>query len=181
MENSSSSGDALFEAAMRGAKPLRQHPTKPNTNSNSAIKNSNSVGRAPAAREPRRLVSSPGLSGGNIDKRTANRLRRGQMRIEGRLDLHGCTQADAHRAVNAFLVESQRMGRNCVLIITGKGSLRAHEDLGFMPHRDIGVLRRSLPRWLAESPAREMVLHLEPARLKHGGDGAFYVLLRRKR
>ena len=50
-----------------------------------------------------------------------------------------------------------------------------------MPDRDIGVLRRNLPRWLTESPVRQIVLRLEPARSQHGGDGAFYVLLRRKR
>ena len=103
------------------------------------------------------------------------------MRIEGRLDLHGYTQADAHRAVDAFITDSRRMGRRCVLIITGKGSPRERADLSIMPDRDIGVLRRNVPRWLAASPIREMSLHIEPARSQHGGDGAYYVLLRRKR
>jgi len=172
-----SSGDALFEAVMRGTKPLEQRSAKRNEKSKSTVEKSINVIQAPAA--PKQCRS--GLSSGNLDKRTANRLRRGQMRIEGRLDLHGHTQADAHRAIHAFIIESQRMGRRCVLIITGKGGLRENVDLGLMPDRNIGVLRRNLPRWLDESPVREMVLRLEPAKSQHGGGGAFYVLLRRKR
>ena len=176
-----SGGDALFEAAMRGAKPLRQRFAKPPMKPIPASEENIDVVRAPAASVRRRVVTSPGLFGGGLDKRSADRLRRGQMRIEGRLDLHGLTQADAHRAAHAFVLESYRTGRRCVLIITGKGGFREDDDLGFMPDRDIGVLRRNMPRWLAEPPVRQKVLRLEPARPQHGGDGAFYVLLRRKR
>ena len=179
-----SSGDALFEAVMRGAKPLGRRPEKQNKKRNeklsAAADESSDVVWAPTAPKHPRSELSPGSSGGNLDKRSANRLRRGQMRIEGRLDLHGYTQAEAHRAVHAFIVDSQRLGRRCVLIITGKGSPRENVDIGFMPNRNIGVLRRNLPRWLAQPPVHQMVLHMEPARSQHGGDGAFYVLLRRK-
>ena len=176
-----SSDDALFEAVMRGAKPLERQRTKRNEKSKSKVDKFVDVVQVPRTLRQRRSASSPGSSSGNLDKRTANRLRRGQMLIEGRLDLHGHSQTDAHRAVHAFIIESQRIGRRCVLIITGKGGLRANLDLSFMPDRNIGVLRRNLPRWLAESPISDMVLHLESARSQHGGDGAFYVLLRRKR
>jgi len=176
-----SGGDALFEAAMRGANPLRQRPAKPPIKSIPPSEEKIDVVGLPAVPVRRRPVASPELSGGGLDKRSADRLRRGQMRIEGRLDLHGLTQVDAHRAAHAFIVESHRTGRRCVLIITGKGGVREGDDLGFVPDRDIGVLRRNLPRWLTESPVRQMVLRLEPARPQHGGHGAFYVLLRRKR
>ena len=118
---------------------------------------------------------------GGLDKRSAERLRRGQMNIEARLDLHGHTQADAHRAAHAFIATSHRVGRRCVLIITGKGGARDDFDGSFMPDRDSGVLRRNLPRWLGEAPMRPLVLRLETACPQHGGDGAYYVLLRRKR
>ena len=177
--NSPSSENALFEAAMREAKPLRRLVNL-NVKSKSAVEKSVDLVQAPTVPGQGRSRLSAGPSYSNLDKRTANRLRRGQVRIEARLDLHGYTQADAHRAVAAFISDSRRVGRRCILIITGKGSPREYVDVGFMPDREIGVLRRNLPRWLAESPVREMVLHFEPARTKHGGDGAFYVLLRRK-
>ena len=68
-----------------------------------------------------------------------------------------------------------------MLVITGKGAPREREELGFMPDRDSGVLRRNVPRWLAEAPVRGLVLGVENARTQHGGGGAYYVLLRRKR
>lgn len=176
-----SSGDALFEAVMRETKPLGQRSAKRNEKSNSTVEKSVNVVPVPAALKKCRSRLSSASSVGNLDKRTANRLRRGQMRIEGRLDLHGHTQAEAHRAINTFIIESQRMGQRCVLIITGKGGPRENVDLGLMPDRNIGVLRRNLPRWLDEPPVREIVLSVEPAQSQHGGGGAFYVLLRRKR
>jgi DNA-nicking Smr family endonuclease len=118
---------------------------------------------------------------GGLDKRSAERLRRGQMSIDGRLDLHGHTQADAHRAAHAFVAAGYRSGKRCVLIITGKGGARDNIESSFMPDRDSGVLRRNLPRWLGEPSVRHMVLRMQSARPQHGGEGAYYVLLRRKR
>jgi DNA-nicking Smr family endonuclease len=92
------------------------------------------------------------------------------LRIEARLDLHGLTQAEAHHTLGAFLADAQRRERRCVLIITGKGGVGRG-----------GVLRAAVPRWLNEAPNRTRVLAFAPAKLKDGGAGALYVLLRRQR
>ncbi|MBT4045923.1 MAG: DNA mismatch repair protein MutS [Rhodospirillaceae bacterium] len=186
---------ALFEAAVRDAEPLKGRPSrpprippktaarpagtrtgaKPVKAARPAIRHS--VAKAPL---PVNANGDGGLSSG-LDKRSAERLRRGQMVIDARLDLHGHTQADAHRAVHAFVAAGYRSGKRCVLIITGKGGPRDDFDSGFMPDRDSGVLRRNLPRWLGEPAVRNMILRLQSARPQHGGEGAYYVLLRRKR
>lgn len=178
---------------MRDARPLKRRPSRPSKATAKAGKTERKAatvaGRAAKARAepgsrpvPRR--SAPAVvakANGGLDKRSAERLRRGQMTIDGRLDLHGHTQADAHRALDAFVAGSYRAGRRCVLIITGKGGARDDVGGGIMPDRDSGVLRRNLPRWLGEGPVRQMVLRIESARPQHGGEGAYYVLLRRKR
>ena len=107
-----------------------------------------------------------------VDKRTAQRLRRGQLPIEGRIDLHGLTQAEAHRALAAFLAGSREAGRRCVLVITGKG-------LG--ADGSVGVLRSAVPRWLNEAANRAHVLAYAYATPRDGGEGALNVLLRRTR
>jgi len=120
-------------------------------------------------------VSLPELGHGEVagvDKRTAQRMRRGQMRIEGRLDLHGLTQEEAHRAVTSFIAGSQASGRRCVLIVTGKG---------LKPDGRTGVLRANVPHWLNLPPNRARVLAFSYAAPKDGGEGALYVLLRRAR
>lgn len=111
--------------------------------------------------------SQPGL-----DKRTANRLKRGQMPIDGKLDLHGRTQRQAHQDLIRFIETGYAMGNRCLLIITGKG-------LG--PDGSVGVLRANVPRWLNEAPLRSKVLSFTYARRDHGGEGALYVLLKRQR
>ena len=114
-----------------------------------------------------------------LDRRNAERLRRGQKTIEGRLDLHGMTQAEAHRALNRFLAESAATGKRCVLVITGKGSTQRGGD-SVIPER-AGVLRDAVPGWLAEARNRALIVATHPAAPQHGGTGALYVLLRRQR
>ena len=132
----------------------------------------------PAPPSPRPPPSSvqdlPTLAPGTVDgvdKRTAARLKRGQLPLEGRLDLHGLTQAEAHRELDDFLAAAQDGGRRCVLVITGKG--RGAEGGG--------VLRAAVPRWLNEPGQRQRVVAFCHATPKDGGEGALYVLLRRRK
>ena len=114
----------------------------------------------------------------DLDKRTEMRLSRGQLDIQGRIDLHGFGQAEAQRALNSFLLNAYAQGKRCVLVITGKGKIVMDEaQIDQTP----GVLRRSLPDWVREAPLDHIVLSIAQASSKHGGGGAYYVLLRRKR
>jgi DNA-nicking Smr family endonuclease len=106
-----------------------------------------------------------------LDRRKAERLSRGKLPIEATLDLHGLRQAEAHRRLEIFLADCQAAGKRCVLVVTGKG---LHKEEG-------GVLRSAVPRWLNEMPNRSRVLSFDYAQQKHGGTGALYVLLRRRR
>ena len=109
-----------------------------------------------------------------LDDRTKRRLVRGSVPIDERLDLHGMTQEAAHSALRHFLVNARARGARIVLVITGKGrggmAAEVHER---------GVLRRSVPHWLADPSLRPIVLGFEEAHLAHGGAGAIYVRLRR--
>ena len=107
-----------------------------------------------------------------LDRRTKTRLRRGQVSIEARIDLHGLTQPEAHAQLLRFLESAFEKGVRSVLVITGKG-LRANGK--------IGVLRSSVPRWLNQKPARDWIRAFDHAANRDGGDGALYVLLRRRK
>jgi DNA-nicking Smr family endonuclease len=106
-----------------------------------------------------------------VDRRSNQRLRRGQTEIDGKIDLHGMTQTEAFQALMGFLEHSRRIGRRCVLVITGKGLRESGE---------IGVLRRQVPKWLNDN-ARHMIQGFDYAHRRHGGEGALYVLLRKPR
>jgi DNA-nicking Smr family endonuclease len=127
--------------------------------------------------EPAAANESKGL-----DRRTSERLRRGQLPIEAVLDLHGLRQAEAQQQLSRFLLHHHQAGRRCVLVITGKGGRRGQkEDDGLGLGDPGGVLRRMLPLWLDMNPLRPLILDHAAAKPKDGGAGAFYILLRRQR
>jgi DNA-nicking Smr family endonuclease len=103
-----------------------------------------------------------------VDRATAERLKRGRYPVEARLDLHGMTQAEAHRALAGFVTGSRATGRRCLLVITGHGRMSG------------GILKAAAPRWLGEAELRHHVLAIAPAQPGAGGSGALYVLLRRE-
>jgi DNA-nicking Smr family endonuclease len=123
-------------------------------------------------------ASSRGRTPG-LDRRTADRLRRGQLPIDARLDLHGHNREEAHSALIAFVREAHAAGGRCLLVITGKGNRSEPDDFGRRPSG--GVLRRFIPGWLADPELARRILATAPARPQHGGDGALYLLLRRAR
>ena len=122
---------------------------------------------APNAKAP--LTPAPAAPGFGIDRANAERLKRGRHPIAARLDLHGLTQSEAHRALAQFVSHSRAIGRRCVLVITGRG----------LTPTGPGVLKAAVPRWLAEPEFRHHILMTAPAQPKDGGAGALYVLLRR--
>ena len=131
----------------------------------------------PAAIQEAGMGTAAGAA--QMDKRTHMRLKRGQMPIDARIDLHGLYQQDAKAQLLAFIQRSHRAGCRCLLVITGKGQLVFEGETP--AERTPGVIKRSLKLWLAADPYASMIVGVETAHIKHGGEGAYYVLLRRSR
>jgi DNA-nicking Smr family endonuclease len=106
-----------------------------------------------------------------LGRKMRQRVARGREAIDARFDLHGLTQAEAHAALSRFLHAASARGARLVLIITGKGRASGGG----------GVLRRQVPMWLALPEFRDLVVGFEDAHFAHGGEGALYVRLRRRR
>lgn len=113
-----------------------------------------------------------------MDRKSFAKMKRGKLRPEARIDLHGMTLDRAHTALSRFILSSHGAGKRLVLVITGKGKDR--DEGGPIPVR-LGVLRHQTPQWLATPPLSSVVLQVSPAHISHGGGGAYYVYLRRKR
>lgn len=155
------------------ASPPRQRPRRPATPPPSPQRHQR-PGPPPA----------PPLSG--LDRRTGQRLMRGQLEIEARIDLHGETAETARVKLFAFLSRARARGDRFALVITGKGQapFARHTLHGWesyeTPERQ-GRLRSLVPQWLQESEFRALVSGYQPAHPRHGGGGALYVRLRRAR
>ena len=130
----------------------------------------------------RKSAVAPALA--DFDARKVKKIAKGRAGIEARLDLHGLRQDDAHVRLRVFLRQAYADGLKLVLVITGKGRdvddpQASYADTLERPAR--GVLRRNVPRWLAEPELRGLVVSFASAAPRHGGEGAFYIELRRQR
>jgi len=113
-----------------------------------------------------------------MDRKAFGRMKRGKLRPEGRIDLHGMTLDRAHPALVGFILSAQASGKRLVLVITGKGKPSDQPGPIPVPH---GVLKNQVPHWLSIPPCAQAVLQISPAHISHGGGGALYVYLRRGR
>jgi DNA-nicking Smr family endonuclease len=113
-----------------------------------------------------------------MDRKAHRKLTRGKLSPEARIDLHGMTLAAAHPALMRFIADAHARGLRLVLVITGKGKER--DEFGPIPTRT-GVLKHQVPQWLTAGALRTLVLQVTEAHRTHGGAGAYYVYLRRRK
>jgi DNA-nicking Smr family endonuclease len=127
------------------------------------------AGKAASAEPGRQPATPRAVPRHVIDRPTLDKLAKGKVPIEGRVDLHGMSQDEAYFLLHSFLQRAHAGGLRYVLVITGKGSSSGGD----------GILRRAVPAWLATAPFRLLVSSHENAAQKHGGGGALYVRLKR--
>ena len=113
-----------------------------------------------------------------LDRKLLRRMKAGRQAPEAKLDLHGLARVEAEGAVRRFVRDCRGKDMRLILVITGKG--REKRADGPIPEKT-GILKLSLPVWLRAPPLSEMVQSYCPAHPIHGGGGAFYVFLKRRR
>jgi DNA-nicking Smr family endonuclease len=161
----------LWSLVARTATPLKgraavEVPETPVVPAPAGIGSSAAPAPALPVAKPKQQHVAPALDDPTLDK-----LAKGRLPIEGRVDLHGLTQDEAHSLLYSFLARAHAGGVRYVLVITGKGSSSGGD----------GVLRRSVPAWLSTPLFRPLVSSHDHAARRHGGSGALYVRLRRTR
>ncbi len=186
---------ALWTGFARSIAPLRQSGISAKPSAEASAKSAATPSATPAAasgpapshaqpgpiapRETPLSARSPPLA--PLGRRLKQRVARGREPIDARIDLHGLTQRQAHAALLRLLHRAQADGAKTVLVVTGKGSGKV-SNIG---ERDAaierGVLRRQVPMWLASPEFRPLIVGFDDAHIGHGGQGALYVRLRRRR
>ena len=114
----------------------------------------------------------------SFSHKDARNISSGKQTIDAAIDLHGLTQAQAETALKTFLKRAHQDQKKTVLVITGKGQRRNSRERSFeLGAPEPGILKRSVPGWLDDMP--DIVLSYRASHIKHGGEGALYVRLRR--
>jgi DNA-nicking Smr family endonuclease len=183
----------LWEHAARDLKPIkgkkgRVHPAAADVEIGAASppgRAAKTPERKPAplhAAVPAAPKPKPAPAPLSLERRKARQLSSGRIEIEGRIDLHGMRQSEAHTALIRFLHRAYADGRRWVLVITGKGAAQrtSLDERLAAEGVERGVLRRNVPRWLAEPDLAGIIIGFTTAAIKHGGEGALYVHLRKR-
>lgn len=170
---------ALEDADGELAPPKRETHKPPKTVTESKQPAAARAAALPAKLVTVRLAAPPPTA---LDRRKARQIGIGKIEIEARIDLHGMRQGEAHTALRRFLMSAHASGRRWVLVITGKGAAArtALDERPMSAETERGVLRRNVPRWLVEPELAAIVVGYTAAAIRHGGEGALYVQLRRR-
>jgi DNA-nicking Smr family endonuclease len=179
----------LFEAAFDGKTPPETVPAKPkaklaDSDEDRALFENAFAETRPHSKSVKLHETAPKSNAkrelrGGLDGNTADRLRKGLMEPERRIDLHGLTEDGAHRALIAFLRNARRDGVRLVLVVTGKGARDSDPQAPFTMEGIRGVLKTMVPRWLKEPAFAELIADRRAAHRRHGGMGAMYVYLKK--
>ena len=140
---------------------------------------------APAAAAPAPVRLPPPRrtwSAATLDGHWDRRLRKGLVRPDMSIDLHGHSLASAQALLDESIGRALLRGARVLLVVAGR--LRPGADRLPLMHGDPrprGAIRASLPDWLSVSPYADRIVALRPAHISQGGGGAVYVILRRAR
>ena len=159
----------LWDVVTATVRPLRRPPAPPLAPTIEPASPPPPPPRRRAEQRPPHPKPKGALPPANVEANLRHRLARGREALAARIDLHGLTHDAARAALTRFIERSVAEGWRAVLVITGKG---VGGD---------GVLRRRAPEWLAAPPIRPHVAGVSEAHRRHGGDGALYVALKRRR
>lgn len=126
------------------------------------------VVKMPSYTPPMQKQENP-LNSAPIDDPTAKKLVKGKLSIDARLDLHGMTQIRAHRALYDFVQDCFHAKKRIILVITGKGNMGE------------GILKSQVPKWIKEPAFTNYVSGYRSSHVTHGGEGALYIRIRKKK
>jgi len=169
----------LWSHVARHVKPMQGKalPPEPEPEAKPTTISATAVTKLPPALPPLPLKKPALPPIAPVERKTLQALRRGRKDVDSVIDLHGMRQEEAHFALLSFLHRAQGSGHALVLVITGKGGAAINNGL----FEERGVLRRMVPHWLRLPDLRHLVIGFEEASPQHGGSGALYVRLRRRR
>ena len=109
-------------------------------------------------------------------------IKKGSFHIDKKIDFHGKSLLESEEQFNNTIIESYKKGQRCLLFVTGKGLFKSknHEE-SYNPKLYHGIIRASFVEWARSKKLSKYILSFDQASIEHGGDGAFYIYLRKNK
>jgi len=175
----------FFLKKMKGVKPFKKDAsivkTKTTNKKNVELEKKTNTNNTSKQTITKRKVSSSEfkLSFGEVNKE----LKRGRINIDRRIDLHGYGLVEAHEKFISEVKKNYNKNKRCLLIITGKGVNKKieNEQQDVSPKLFYGKIKNSIINWIKEDDLKKYILTYQNAGFEHGGDGALFVYLRKKK
>ena len=109
-------------------------------------------------------------------------IKKGSFNIDKKIDFHGRSLLESEDLFNNTIIESYNSGQRCLLFVTGKGLYKSKNyEESDKPKLYHGIIRSSFVEWASSKKFSKYILSFEQASIEHGGDGAFYVYLRKNK
>jgi DNA-nicking Smr family endonuclease len=116
----------------------------------------------------------------NIDLKKG--IKKGSFHIDKKIDFHGKSLLESENQFNNIIIESYNSGQRCLLFVTGKGLFKSKNyEESDKPKLYHGIIRSSFVQWAKSQKFSKYILSFEQASIEHGGDGAFYIYLRKNK
>ena len=173
----------FFLKQMKGVSPIKKNnrikKEEPKTNYKSEKKN---IVKKPEVIIPNvnTLIKNNEFSLEKIDLKKG--IKKGSFHIDKKVDFHGRSLLESEEQFNSTIIESYNTGQRCLLFITGKGLFKSKNyEESYKPKLYHGIIRASFIEWVRSKKFSKYILSFEQALIEHGGDGAFYVYLRKNK
>ena len=175
--------DDFFLNKMKGVKPIKKDGTKlkikKSINKNETIKKISETKKTNEniIRKNKLTKSEFNLSFGDLNKD----LKRGKIKIDRKIDLHGFTLLDAYEKLKNEIKATYLKNKRCILVITGKGLYKTNLNEETKPKLYYGKIKNSIISWIKEEELKSYILTYQDAGFEYGGDGAIFIYLRKKK
>ena len=96
------------------------------------------------------------------------------------IDLHGYTLEQANNVIEEFILKAFEEKISKLIVVTGKG---IHSDVEKNPYisKDLSILKYSVPEFIKKNRNLMKIINdIQDASIADGGDGAFYIFLKKK-
>ena len=175
--------DEFFLNQMKGVNPIKKNnrikKEDPSTNHKSGKKNTVKQKKI-ITPNVSKVIKNSDFSLEKIDLKKG--IKKGSFHIDKKIDFHGKSLLESEEQFNNTIQESFISGQRCLLFVTGKGLFKSKNyEESDKPKLYHGIIRTAFVEWARSKKFSKYILSFEQASTEHGGDGAFYIYLRKNK